>query len=160
MEESPSPKKPSTWIVGVQSAEVSIPYLSSVLQKWLIAQKRGCGPPPSLTRILETPATHKEHRSSRTLEQGFQNRISFSSVSEDFSTRPFTLKRSSEKSCEDIQVAVGKLSLTSNPGSLDGQSWDPLLALLTACGQSAPSTLLDVLLTYWFVYFFPNLSLL
>ncbi|KAL3515873.1 hypothetical protein ACH5RR_022775 [Cinchona calisaya] len=159
LEESPSPKRADTWLMGVQTDKVAVPHLSSVLQKWLIAQKKGYGPPPSLTRILETPAICKKSISSglRALEEGsvpmrsslcsFQNRISFSSVSEDFSMRPFIL-RSRENSCEDIQDAVGKLSLTSNSDSLDSQSWDPLLALLTACGQSAPSTLLDVLLSY------------
>nr|GMD05738.1 serine/threonine-protein kinase haspin homolog [Ipomoea batatas] len=45
----------------------------------------------------------------------------------------------------DIEVQVGKLSLTSRPSSLDAHSWDPFLALLAACGQSHPFTLLDVI---------------
>nr|XP_027114938.1 serine/threonine-protein kinase haspin homolog isoform X2 [Coffea arabica] len=159
LEESPSPKRSGTWLMGVQTDKVAIPHLSSVLRKWLIAQKQGCGPPLSLTKILQTPAVCKESVSSalRTLEDGslpihpslsIQNRINFSSLSGDFSIRPSAAERCSEKSCEDIQVAVGKLSLTSYHDSQDGLGWDPLLALLTACGQSAPSTLLDVLLSY------------
>ncbi|KAL3538339.1 hypothetical protein ACH5RR_001705 [Cinchona calisaya] len=133
--------------MDVETGEISIPHLSFVLQKWLIAQKHGCKPLPFLiTRMLETTQIHKEYRSPcfRTLEEGLQNSISFSFVSQDFSVRPFALEMSSEKSSEDIEVAVGKLSLISISGSLDVQSSDPLLPLLTACGQSAPSALLDV----------------
>lgn len=155
LEESPSPKKPSTWIMGVPTENVVLPHLSSVLQKWLIAQKRGCGPPPSLARILETPATRKRSMFSTFKTSGevsFQirpschsvrNRIDFSAVSEDVSVKI------NNTGCEDIRLEIGELSLISSPASIDDQSWDPLVALLTACAQSAPSKFSDVLLTYW-----------
>ncbi|CAI9101377.1 OLC1v1038687C1 [Oldenlandia corymbosa var. corymbosa] len=159
MEESPSPKKPTTWIMGVTSEKAVLPHLSSVLQKWLIAQRRGCGLPPSLSRILETPATRKKTIASSYQASGalsfrirpsihsVPNRIDFSNVSEIVSVKSVSLDDPG-RGFGEIDWAVGKLSLASNPSSLDDQNWDPLLALLTACGQSSPSTFLDVLSTY------------
>lgn len=39
LEESPSPKKSGTWVISVPDNEIPLPYMSSVLRKWLIAKK-------------------------------------------------------------------------------------------------------------------------
>ncbi|WMV12191.1 hypothetical protein MTR67_005576 [Solanum verrucosum] len=171
MVESPSPNKCSTWTVGIQTDDVVISRLSSVLQKWLISKKLNdsYAPPASLSKILETPASRKEsairfiygsstaktpEKTSLRIPSGLyssQNkRIGF--TIEDVSReQPLSEKGigeicpMDEEGCEDIDVAVSKLSLTSRPSSVDGHTWDPFLALLAACGQSAPLTLLEIL---------------
>lgn len=166
LEESPSPQKSGSWIMGVQTDKMPIPHLSSVLQKWLIAQrrKRSCGTASSLTGILETPAMFKDSLGLETLGEtsplshsGFcsiQGRKSSDSVGEDMPRKCSSHTRSKEfhvmceESCEDIEASVCKLSLTSRNASSDVQNWDPFSALLNACGQSAPSTFPDVLKTY------------
>ncbi|KAJ8572754.1 hypothetical protein K7X08_009265 [Anisodus acutangulus] len=174
MVESPSPNKSSTWTVGIQTDDVVISRLSSVLQKWLISKKLNdsYAPPASLSKILETPASRKEsaigliygssnvktpEKTSLRIPSGLystQNkRIGF--TNEDVSTGQPLSERGigeicsmDEEGCEDIDVAVSKLSLTSRPSSVDGHTWDPFLALLAACGQSAPLTLLEILSKY------------
>ncbi|KAL6517865.1 hypothetical protein OROMI_033566 [Orobanche minor] len=161
LEESPSPKKPSTWTMGDQVDNVVIPHLSSVLHKWLISKKlsRTYSFHGSLLKILETPVLSqslicRDSCSSPTiktrgedLEVGsslysIQQRLNSSLNDKRFSTMPI------QETCEDIEVAIGKLSLASGRSSLDGQGWSSFSALLTACGQSVPSTLTDILLSY------------
>ncbi|KAL3349862.1 hypothetical protein AABB24_022762 [Solanum stoloniferum] len=172
--ESPSPNKCSTWTVGIQTDDVVISRLSSVLQKWLISKKLNdsYAPPASLSKILETPASRKEsairfiygsstaktpEKTSLRIPSGLyssQNkRIGF--TNEDVSReQPLSEKGigeicpMDEEGYEDIDVAVSKLSLTFRPSSVDGHTWDPFLALLAACGQSAPLTLLEILSKY------------
>ncbi|KAA8536695.1 hypothetical protein F0562_029173 [Nyssa sinensis] len=167
LEESPSPKKSGTWAMGVQYDNVSIPHLSKVLEKWLISKKlhHSCGPSGSLTKILETTVMPMESTSLKTPKEAslqthsglhsVQNRFNLSVIDKDVFERHISSRKSSdefrtmgEEGGEDIEVAVGKLSLTSRPSSLDGHHWDPFLALLTVCGQSAPSALLDVFSKY------------
>ncbi|KAJ4825306.1 hypothetical protein Tsubulata_046577, partial [Turnera subulata] len=50
--------------------------------------------------------------------------------------------------CIDIEDAVRKLSLASTYTSISQDYVDPFTSLLAVCGQSAPSTLLDVLSKY------------
>lgn len=170
LEESPSPKKSGTWIMGVQTDKMPVPHLSSVLQKWLIAQRRkySCGTASSLTGILETPAMFKESLGLETLGEALplihsgicsiEGRKSSDSVGEDIPRKCTSQRRSKElhvmcdENCEDIEASICKLSLTSRNTSLAVQDWDPFSALLTACGQSAPSTFLDVLKTYWLAF--------
>nr|GMD09325.1 serine/threonine-protein kinase haspin homolog [Ipomoea batatas] len=171
MEESPSPKKSGTWTMAIQTDHVAIPRLTSILQKWLLSKKlnNSYAPPISLSKILETPASRREsapyevsrysilkasENASIQLQLGlcFNEKRCLDFTNEDISKR----KESSERSIAevhtvveddggDIEVQVGKLSLTSRPSSLDAHSWDPFLALLAACGQSHPFTLLDVI---------------
>ncbi|KAL9174976.1 hypothetical protein ABFS82_02G085800 [Erythranthe guttata] len=166
LEESPSPKKPGTWKMGAQvDDDVVIPYLSSVLQKWLISKKlnqsyafRGSLSRCSLSKILETPAldhdpiSHRSFSSSTTKTPNYQELpLSLYSIQQRFNSSLNDKKHLSGMSIqeidEDIEVAVGKLSLTSRP-SMAGHGWDSFSALLTACGQSVPSTLADMLLSY------------
>lgn len=157
LEESPSPKKPSTWTMGSQVHEVVIPQLSSVLRKWLISKKlnRIYAIPNSLSKILETPVSsptgkipEEEYLGVQLTLGSTQQRLTSSLNEKPVSSMPI------EETCEDIEVAVSKLSLTSRPSSLDSHAWDSFLALLTACGQSTPSTLTDMLSSYWFVFSF------
>lgn len=165
LEESPSPKKPGTWTMGVQVDNVVIPHLSSVLRKWLVYKKlnRSYGFPGSLSKILETPEVSKDpvyHDgfSSSTLKTSGKESLQIHSRSNSIQTRfdssitfGDATRMPIEEEGEDIEVAVTKLSLTSRPSSLDGYRWDSFSALLTACGQCAPSTLTDILSSYWFV---------
>ncbi|KAI3445475.1 hypothetical protein Pfo_002140 [Paulownia fortunei] len=162
LEESPSPKKPGTWTMGAQVDNVVIPHLSSVLQKWLISKKlnRTYAFPGSLSKILETPVLSqdpirhdsfsfsttktpgKDYLEVRSSLNSIQQRLNSSLNDKHLSGMPI------QETCEDIEVAVGKLSLTSRSSSLDGHGWNSFSALLTACGQSVPSTLTDMLLSY------------
>ncbi|PSS21628.1 Serine/threonine-protein kinase [Actinidia chinensis var. chinensis] len=159
LEESPSPKKSGTWAMGIQRDDVAIPHVSTVLKKWLISKKlhRSSGPLGSLSRILETPALPGEFicndgigysglktpvEASLQIHSGLQtaqNKLNSSFIKKD---------AVGDECREDIEVAVGKLSLTSRPDSLDGHQWDPFLALLAVCGQPTPSMLLDVFSKY------------
>ncbi|XP_057807449.1 serine/threonine-protein kinase haspin homolog isoform X2 [Salvia miltiorrhiza] len=151
LEESPSPKKPSTWTMGTQVDEVVIPHLSSVFRKWLMSKKlnQTYAFPGSLSKILETPVSSSTIKTPAeeylgvqlNLDSTQQRRIS-SLSDKPSSSMPI------EDACEDIEVAVSKLSLTSGQSSLDGHGWDSFSALLNACGQSIPSTLTDMLSNY------------
>ncbi|KAG8369024.1 hypothetical protein BUALT_Bualt15G0107200 [Buddleja alternifolia] len=161
LEESPSPKKTGTWTMGDQVDDVVIPHLSSVLQKWLISKKlnRTYGFPGSLSKILETPLLAKDpsqdnlsYSISKTLGKDSLEVHSSSNVIQQSVNSSMHDKHLSgmpiQETSEDIEVTVSKLSLTSRPSSLDGHGWNSFSALLTACGQSVPSTLTDMLLSY------------
>ncbi|XP_075520586.1 serine/threonine-protein kinase haspin homolog isoform X1 [Primulina tabacum] len=162
LEESPSPKKSSTWTTGDKTDTV-IPYLSSVLRKWLISKKlnRAYVFPCSLSKVLETPTpsqdpAHHDNHSSSILKylgkDSVEVRLSLNPTHSSLNSIQEKLDSSSgmllEESCEDIGIAVSKLSLTSRPSSVDDRHSSSFSALLTACGQSSPSTLADMLLSY------------
>ncbi|CAL5329992.1 unnamed protein product [Camellia sinensis] len=177
LEESPSPKKSGSWAIGIQSDDIAIPYKSTVLQKWLISKKlnHSCGPSGSLSKILETPALPGESicnggfdssslktpgNTSLHINSGLhsvQDKFNSTLMDKDDVERHICSQKSNkefqtlgDEGCKDIEVAVGKLSLTSRPASLDSHQLDPFSALLAVCGQSAPSMLLDVFSKYWF----------
>ncbi|KAH6819001.1 Protein kinase superfamily protein [Perilla frutescens var. frutescens] len=150
LEESPSPKKPSTWTMESQVHDV-VPHLSSILRNWLISKKlnRTYAFPGSLSKILETPVTSltiktpgEEYLGDQLTLSSTQQMLKSSLNEKPLSSMPI------EETCEDIEVAVSKLSLTSRPSSLDSHAWDSFSALLDACGQSVPSTLADMLSSY------------
>ncbi|KAG6406318.1 hypothetical protein SASPL_133918 [Salvia splendens] len=160
LEESPSPKKPSTWTMGTQVQEVVISHLSSVLRKWLISKKlsQTYAFSGSLSKILESDVSSstiktpgEEYLGVRLTKDSTQQKLR-SSLNEKPSSSML------EDTCEDIGVAVSKLSLTSRPSSLDSHAWDSFSALLTACGQSIPSTLTEMLTSYWTVSERENIS--
>ncbi|KAL3818026.1 hypothetical protein ACJIZ3_003931 [Penstemon smallii] len=146
--------------MGTQDAV--IPHLSSILQKWLISKKlnRSYGFPGSLSKILEAPILSKDpigrdSFSSSTLktpgEVSVEVNLSLKSIQQRLSSRLDDKHISGiaiQETCEDIEVAVNKLSLTSTPSSLDDHRKNSFSALLCACGQSIPSTLKDMLLSY------------
>lgn len=177
--------------MGAKSENVVKTHLSSVLQKWLIKRRLNysCGPSRSLSTILGTPRLLNEDpyvcndSSVRTPEKGSalirssvppiqecKFCLTGTSVSESFipskkSNKAFPSM--AEGGCEGIADAVRNLSLASRPSSLFSHRCEDFAALLDFCGQSAPSTLLDVFSTYWFVFFslfplvvFPCTSLL
>ncbi|KAK3025045.1 hypothetical protein RJ639_043323 [Escallonia herrerae] len=175
LEESPSPKKSGTWTTGIQYDKIVLSHLSSALEKWLITKKLNfsCGPSGSLSKILETPALREAYRrgygfgssSSKTPEiaplqihsglHSVLNRFDSSVVGKDVFARRISSRKSSqeiqdldEEGCQDIEAGVRNLCLTSQHSSLDGLYLDPLVALLTVCGMSAPSTLLEVFSDY------------
>lgn len=111
--------------------------------------------PGSLSKILETPVSSpnvktpaEEYREIQLTLRSTQQRLALS-----LSEKPLS-GMSIEETCEDIEVAVSKLSLTSRPSSLDGHALDSFSALLSACGQLVPLTLSDMLSSYWFVSHF------
>ncbi|XP_042006151.1 serine/threonine-protein kinase haspin homolog [Salvia splendens] len=144
LEESPSPKKPSTWTMGTQVQEVVISHLSSVLRKWLISKKlnQTYAFSGSLSKIFETDVSSSTLKTPREEYLGVR-------LTKD-STRQKLTSSLNEKPSSSmlIGVAVSKLSLTSRPSSLDSHAWDSFSALLTACGQSIPSTLTEMLTSY------------
>ncbi|XP_030457147.1 serine/threonine-protein kinase haspin homolog isoform X2 [Syzygium oleosum] len=155
LEESPSPKKSATWVVGNQTESFVIPHLSSRLEKWLISKKlnHGCGPSSTLSKILETPAMF----SGATLETPSGSLLQINSsmcpsliCKNDLERHGHSqlgkqeLKDVTDESCKDLEAAVRKLSLTSTCDTSDGDNWNPFAALLAVCGQTAPSNLVDV----------------
>lgn len=174
LEESPSPKHADTWAIGNQNDTIQIPYLASRLEKWLISRKfkNSCGPSSTLSKILDTPAVclepiyddnfassdfktpEKSSLKNNSVSQPVQSRCNASTVVNNaFDKNIMTEKSSgvgvSDQCCENIEAAVKKLSLGS---SLTASAIvDSFTDLLTICGQSAPSKLLDVFSKLWFV---------
>lgn len=162
LEESPSPKNFGTWRTD-QSENIALPHLSTVLQKWLMSKKLSysCGLSGSLSKSLENPEMSTEsifrdgfdtssvktpekfHKQIRSLQDRFNLNLTDNNVLE----RPMcSQKRNNEtlitanEDHDNIEVAVRKLSLAS--------CCNPFSALLTVCGQGAPSKLLDILSKY------------
>ncbi|XP_030551714.1 serine/threonine-protein kinase haspin homolog isoform X2 [Rhodamnia argentea] len=154
LEESPSPKKSGTWVVGNQTDTV-IPHLSSRLEKWLISKKlnHSFGPSSTLSKILETsamPSGAKLETPSQSLPR-INSTMCPSLVCKNDLKRhghsqlsKLELKDVADESCKDLETAVRKLSLASTCDTSDGDQWNPFAALLAVCGQTAPSTLVDV----------------
>ncbi|KAJ8752288.1 hypothetical protein K2173_003924 [Erythroxylum novogranatense] len=173
VEESPSPKNFHTWATRNQTGDVPIPHLSSRLERWLITKKLDCSCEPSttLSKILETPTLPvglecSDDYSSINLKtpvdsssktnsalHSLQTRISRYILSKD-AVKINSRKSSSilasflDENCEQIEAATKKLSLVSSRASLDNDYVDPFASLLAVCGQSVPSTLLDVFSKY------------
>lgn len=161
-----------------QSNNIIIPHLSSRLEKWLLSKKlnHSIGPSSTLSKILETPAMPlepicgddsgslnlrtPEKSSMKTNSQlpSVQSRSNSISVDKiviegDINSQKCNTASVSEghEGCEDIEVAIKKLSLASISASVDRDQSDPFAALLAVCGQSSPSELKDVFSNYWFV---------
>ncbi|KAK9692110.1 hypothetical protein RND81_09G241300 [Saponaria officinalis] len=157
LEESPSPKK-CAWFIGDQPNNVPVPPLCSRLEKWLHAKRRHEIAATSLSTILRTPVVLLEPIPYDKSECG----SSYMKKSEEFRLPSFcgsgsvldihthsekshtTLEHLVDKDFEDIESEIKKLSLASRPSSFGN---DAFFALLKECGQSAPSTLFDVLST-------------
>ncbi|XP_074321050.1 serine/threonine-protein kinase haspin homolog [Silene latifolia] len=154
LEESPSPKK-CVWVMGHQPNDVTVPPLCTRLEKWLHAKRRHEMVSTSLSTILRTPAEQLKPipynndgcDSSCLLKSEtfhLRNISDSGSVpdihthSEKSHTNPDHLV---DKDFDDIESEIKKLSLASRPSSSGN---DAFFALLKECGQSAPSTLLDV----------------
>ncbi|KAH9733888.1 serine/threonine-protein kinase haspin-like [Citrus sinensis] len=174
LEESPSPKHFSTWAMGNQNDTVPIPHLCSRLEKWLLSKKfnYSCGPSSTLSKILETPYRNLESlqgevnfsilstpkKSSFKDTSGFlsiQSRFNEEFITKDVHERDINSQKSNavsesvkNESCEDIEVAVKKLSLASTSASLVVDHVNPISTLLAVCGQSAPTKLLDLFSKY------------
>ncbi|KAL2345581.1 hypothetical protein Fmac_006866 [Flemingia macrophylla] len=160
LEESPSPKKLGTWIKGNMTQEGPLPAISSRLEKWLHSRRLNptCGPSSTLSKILDTPSTRLETicdldfdaSESRTLEPTETNPVKTgdrkSSNENDVHLRAndSMLADQSGEGCEDIEASVKKLSLVSTSSSIDDDHISPFSALLSICGQSAPSALQDI----------------
>ncbi|RDY14511.1 Serine/threonine-protein kinase haspin-like protein, partial [Mucuna pruriens] len=163
LEESPSPKKVGTWTVGNMTEEGPMPAISSRLGKWLQSRRLNpiCGPSSTLSKILDTPSTRLEAirdidfdaSDLRTLERTersnsllhtVKTRDKNSSIETDIhlQTNDKMLLAQSGEECEDIEVAVTKLSLASTSSLIDHIS--PFSTLLAICGQTAPSLLQDI----------------
>ncbi|XP_020212860.1 serine/threonine-protein kinase haspin homolog [Cajanus cajan] len=165
LEESPSPKKVGTWITGNMTEEGPIPAISSRLEKWLHSRRLNpiCGSSSTLSKILEAPSTRMETicdldlnaSELRTLERTEgSNSLLHSAQTGDkksfiendlhLQTNDRMLAAQSGEGCEDIEAAVKKLSLVSTLSSIDDDHISPFSALLSICGQSAPSAFQDV----------------
>ncbi|CAI0552017.1 unnamed protein product, partial [Linum tenue] len=164
LEESPSPKHISTWVATNEAdAAAAVQPVSSRLPNWLISHNFNSDSNLSttLSKILETPAVRSANGVG-----GFKLKAPEKSASNIRSYKHSTLARihayledqfvaqtdSGEETmsgdgCRDIEAAIKKLSLAST-SSLDLDFADPFPALLAYCGQSAPSTLLDVFSNY------------
>lgn len=176
LEESPSPI--STWATGNQGNNIAIPHLSSRIEKWLISKKltHTCGPSSTLSKILETPALpldpicgddfnylnlrtpEKSSRGTNSHLFSVRSRLSSGVVNDNVLERDRNLQKINSVSvseggevCEDIEIAIKKLSLTSTSAALDHAQLDPFAALLAVCGQPSPLKLKDVFSQYWFV---------
>ncbi|KAB1202052.1 Serine/threonine-protein kinase haspin [Morella rubra] len=172
-EESPSPI--STWATGNQGNNIAIPHLSSRIEKWLISKKltHTCEPSSTLSKILETPALpldpicgddfnylnlrtpEKSSRGTNSHLFSVRSRLSSGVVNDDVLERDKNLQKINSVSvseggevCEDIEIAIKKLSLTSTSAALDHAQLDPFAALLAVCGQPSPLKLKDVFSQY------------
>ncbi|KMT14135.1 hypothetical protein BVRB_4g079570 [Beta vulgaris subsp. vulgaris] len=154
LEESPSPKKVA-WVMGMKYDNVGVPPLCTRLEKWLHAKRQQLIASSTLSTILRTP--------EESLQPVPYNNDGFDSSclrkSEEFCVRNLSgslsvqegqmqsershidLERLEDKDFDDIESEIKKLSLASRPSSL---AHDAFFALLSECGQSGPSTLLDV----------------
>lgn len=164
--------------MGTQTNNIAIPHLSSRLEKWLISRKLNhtCGPSSTLSKILETPAMPLEPicgndlnpSNLRTPEKSSMKTnsqllavhsrlcsilVDKDALERDHNSQYRNLVSGSEGQgcCEDLEVAVKKLSLASTSVSFDSDQLDPFAALLAVCGQPSPSKLKDVFSKYWFV---------
>jgi serine/threonine-protein kinase haspin len=153
--------------------------MSSRLEKWLIAKKLNysCEPSSTLSKILETPTMpplgpmsgndfnivdvitpEKAVFETNSKLHSVHSRIRSYLPSKGVLERNSLAQKSSSmfvghEGCEDIEGAVKKLSLASTSSLSDHDYVDPVTALLAVCGQSVPSTLLEVFSKYWFVPF-------
>ncbi|XP_034896295.2 LOW QUALITY PROTEIN: serine/threonine-protein kinase haspin homolog [Populus alba] len=174
LEESPSPKNSITWATGNETDAVVIPHMSSRLEKWLIAKKLNysCEPSSTLSKILETPTMpplgpmsgddfsivdvitpEKAVFETNSKLHSVHSRIRSYLPSKGVLERNSLAQKSSSmfvgrEGCEDIEGAVKKLSLASTSSLSDHDYVDPVTALLAVCGQSVPSTLLEVFSKY------------
>lgn len=176
LEESPSPKS-STW-ASSQFDIAAVPSLCSRIEKWLISRRSNYSLAPSstLSKILETPLVSIEPISGNhlgnfklktpekyarglggrlsSIQKRYISNLNDNDVIETDSIRGNRSARAEDLSteeCENIEIAVKKLSLSSTSTSLHNYHLDPLNALLAVCGQSAPSTLKDAFSNYWLV---------
>ncbi|KAG2695929.1 hypothetical protein I3843_07G034600 [Carya illinoinensis] len=161
--------------MGTQTNNIAIPHLSSRLEKWLISRKLNhtCGPSSTLSKILETPAMPLEPicgndlnpSNLRTPEKSSMKTnsqllavhsrlcsilVDKDALERDHNSQYRNLVSGSEGQgcCEDLEVAVKKLSLASTSVSFDSDQLDPFAALLAVCGQPSPSKLKDVFSKY------------
>lgn len=165
LEESPSPKNFGTWTMGTQNEKVEVPNICSRLEKWLISRRIKCsfGASDSLFRILETPKSHDSsvcssnwrtpEKASLQIHSGLdsvQSSPCLDVINKDEPESRTSLREIIEEpvTIEDVELSLEKLSLTSQSASLGGDHSDPFSELLTACGQSSPSVLLDVFSNY------------
>ncbi|XP_050223094.1 serine/threonine-protein kinase haspin homolog [Mercurialis annua] len=176
LEESPSPKNFGTWITGNQANNAPIPRLSSRLQNWLITKKLkdSSGMSTTLSKLLEetpkmplepiyvddinTPnlkTPEKSYFKPNLILHSVRRRINELLLTNYVPERRSSLQRSStmlsrlrDEGFKDIESAIKKLSLASKSTSVDHDCVDPFSSLLAVCGQTAPSTLLDVFSKY------------
>ncbi|CAI0552019.1 unnamed protein product, partial [Linum tenue] len=130
LEESPSPKHISTWVATNEAdAAAAVQPVSSRLPNCA----NGVGG-------FKLKAPEKSASNIRSYKHSTLARIH--AYLEDSGEETM-----SGDGCRDIEAAIKKLSLAST-SSLDLDFADPFPALLAYCGQSAPSTLLDVFSNY------------
>ncbi|GAU11411.1 hypothetical protein TSUD_344020 [Trifolium subterraneum] len=161
MEESPSPKKVGSWIVGNVAEEVPIPPLCSRLERWLYSRRLNsrCGPSSTLSKILDTPTMNLE--TIRDIDFQFSDlKLRSLDQSELRNSQSHNLKTGESKrslnnvihikseDSEDIEAGAKKLSLTSTSSSIYDDHNNPFAVLLEICEQSAPSMLQDLFSRY------------
>lgn len=150
--------------MGMKYDNVGVPPLCTRLEKWLHAKRQQLIASSTLSTILRTP--------EESLQPVPYNNDGFDSSclrkSEEFCVRNLSgslsvqegqmqsershidLERLEDKDFDDIESEIKKLSLASRPSSL---AHDAFFALLSECGQSGPSTLLDVFSNLWSVFY-------
>lgn len=162
LEESPSPKKSSTWVVGNQTDIAALPQISSRLEKWLMTKRQNFNSAPSstLSKILEAPAMESNMETPQVPSQcigsgphSILKSIGLTSMDKislgiyiNMENDRLGLKGAGGDSHEDLDAAIRKLSLATTSES---DLLDPFTALLGVCGQSAPSRLLEIFSKYW-----------
>ncbi|CAN0897301.1 Serine/threonine-protein kinase haspin homolog [Linum grandiflorum] len=171
MEESPSPKHASTWVASNPTDAALVQPLHSRLPKWLISHNFSSTPDLSttLSKILVTPdmpsqtiytdglgnfdlktpekPSFKPHSNMHSTVARIHSYLPRKAVT-PIENGGFCGEGVPGVEVEDIDAAVRKLSLASTSSSLDLDLVDPFAALLAYCGQSAPSSLLDVFSKY------------
>ncbi|CAN1161679.1 Serine/threonine-protein kinase haspin homolog [Linum perenne] len=166
LEESPSPKHSSTWVGPNPTDAVLVQPISSKLPNWLISHNFSSTSELSttLSKILDTAEpistdgfgnfdlktpekpSIKLHSNLHSTLARIHSYLPRKAVGRMENGR-FCGEEVPGAEFEDIDAAVRKLSLASTSSS-DLDFVDPFAALLAYCGQSAPSTLLDVLSKY------------
>ncbi|CAJ1870717.1 unnamed protein product [Sphenostylis stenocarpa] len=177
LEESPSPKK-NTWIIGDMVQEGPMPTICSRLEKWLHSRRLNhtYGPSSTLSKILDTSSTRLEAiqdidfstpemrtlertEKSNSLLQAIKTGDRKPSIENDIhlQTNEEMLLAQCSEGREDINAAVKKLSLAST-SSIDDDHISPFSALLSICGQSAPSLLQNIFSSNLFLLAMGDLS--
>ncbi|AAC33205.1 Hypothetical protein [Arabidopsis thaliana] len=156
LEESPSPNKSSTWTMGEQVVP-EMPHLSTRLEKWLISKKLNhtCGPSSTLSKILENSAIHQESvcdndafdsLSLKTPDKSSAGNTSvfrlIPSCDENLAAEDVPVRKIKMESI-DLEDELKRLSLTSDLIPTHQDFDQPILDLLSACGQMRPSNFIE-----------------
>jgi len=141
-----------------------MPHLSTRLEKWLISKKLNhtCGPSSTLSKILENSAIHQESvcdndafdsLSLKTPDKSSAGNTSvfrlIPSCDENLAAEDVPVRKIKMESI-DLEDELKRLSLTSDLIPTHQDFDQPILDLLSACGQMRPSNFIEAFSKFWY----------